>query len=98
MHIVDLLTCCRLIRDSAPIINTIIICGCLLMLVTCYMLGVDTKTPTQDGDNPSDADEDNTESGREDINQQRDSRYANICIVRHFLYTYSFLVTPCCST
>jgi gamma-aminobutyric acid type B receptor len=79
-----------LIRDSAPIINAIIICGCLLMLVTCYLLGVDTRTPTQDGDNPSDADEDNTESGREDINQQRNSRYADICILRLWLFTLGF--------
>ena len=48
---------CSLIRNSAPVINTIIICGCVLLLVTCYLLGVYTRTPQLDGDqhNISDA-------------------------------------------
>ena len=36
---------CRLIRDSAPLINIIIVCGCILMLATSFLLGIDSKTP-----------------------------------------------------
>eukprot|EP00731_Ephydatia_muelleri_P024104 Em0016g375a len=34
-----------LIADSAPHINTIVIMGCLLLLITCYLLGVDSNNP-----------------------------------------------------
>ena len=38
-------TVTRLIADSAPHINTIVIMGCLLLLITCYLLGVDSNNP-----------------------------------------------------
>ena len=69
-----------LIQDSAPVINTIIICGCVVMLITCYLLGIDTQTPSHDGDDPSRSDEENTEMNM-DINEHRDDRYSTICTV-----------------
>ena len=36
---------CSLIRDSAPLINIIIVCGCIVMLATSFLLGIDSKTP-----------------------------------------------------
>lgn len=86
---------CSLIRDSAPIINTIIICGCVLLLVTCYLLGVDTKTPTLDGDQPNISDAHLLEdSEKDDIPDRRNKRYAIICNVRkhllHVVYIYVY--------
>ena len=45
----------RLIRDSAPHINTIIIIGCIWILTTCYLLSVDSANPPIDEfvDDPS---------------------------------------------
>lgn len=40
-----LFTTARLIADSAPHINTIVLVGCLLLLTTCYLLGVDSNNP-----------------------------------------------------
>jgi len=34
-----------LIWDSAPFINMIIIVGCIMMLIACFLLGVDSRTP-----------------------------------------------------
>ena len=96
------LTLCSLIRDSAPIINTIIIGGCVLMLVTCYLLGVDTQTPSLDGDDPAEADEDNIENDMESINDRRNARYASICNVCRFLPVILdlllFPTVPCLSS
>ena len=44
MHVHTVLPC-RLIRDSAPLVNMVIILGCILMLITAIMLGIDTQTP-----------------------------------------------------
>ncbi len=38
-------TPCRLIRDSAPLINIVIIIGCVVMLATAILLGIDSATP-----------------------------------------------------
>ena len=73
---------CSLIRDSAPVINTIIIGGCVLLLVTCYLLGVDTNTPQLDGDQPNISDAHLLEdSDKEGIPDRRNKRYAIICNV-----------------
>ena len=86
---------CSLIRDSAPLINTVIIGGCLLMLITCYLLGVDTQTPAQSGDDPDKADQDYEEDGKNEILSQRNYRYAVVCNVRplcfhlYNMYTYN---------
>ncbi|KAL5484018.1 hypothetical protein EMCRGX_G020445 [Ephydatia muelleri] len=37
-----------LIANSAPHINTLIILGCLLLLATCYLLGIDSNNPPPD--------------------------------------------------
>ena len=68
-----------LIRDSAPFINSVIICGCVLMLVTCYLLGIDTQTPSVAGD-ASVADEDLLDDESHIIDSRND-RYAIICNV-----------------
>ena len=67
-----------LIRESAPLINTIIICGCVLLLVTCYLLGVDTRTPQQGGDQPNISD---AHSLEDDIPDRRNKSNAIICNV-----------------
>jgi gamma-aminobutyric acid type B receptor len=59
------------------------------MLVTCYLLGVDTQTPELPGDDPSKADEDNIETAP-DINNNRDARYAAICNLRLWFFTLGF--------
>ena len=66
-----------LIRDSAPLINTIIIIGCILMLGSCYLLGVDTQTPQISGDDPSIIDDELSK----DILTKRNERYKLVCMV-----------------
>ena len=34
-----------LIKDSAPFINMIVTVGCILMLIACILLGIDSNTP-----------------------------------------------------
>ena len=68
-----------LIRDSAPLINVIIILGCILMLGSCYLLGIDTRTPSLPGDDPSITDDDLPVDSS--ILQKRNERYGDICNV-----------------
>ena len=71
----------RLIRDSAPHINTIVIIGCIVMLLGCYLLGIDSKNPPQ----PSDADyvDKQDEDVPMDVFNARNHRYKVICTVRN---------------
>ena len=62
-----------MIRDSAPHINTVIIIGCIVMLVGCYLLGIDS-------DNPPDRVDSNDDMA--EVMAARDSRYKIICTVR----------------
>ncbi len=66
-----------LILDSAPLINTVIICGCILMLGTCYLLGIDSNTPKADSQVLEEQ-----EQVDPDTIQARDDRYAAVCTVR----------------
>ena len=36
----------RLIANSAPLINTVVTVGCIMLLVACYLLGIDSGTPS----------------------------------------------------
>ena len=38
----------RLIRDSAPHINSVIIIGCGVMLAGSFLLGIDSNSPRSD--------------------------------------------------
>ena len=42
-----------LIKDSAPFINMIVTVGCILMLIACILLGVDSQTPRDESDDKS---------------------------------------------
>jgi len=66
----------RLIRDSAPHINTVVIIGCIWILIACFLLGVDSANPPID---EHIADSAYTET--EDVTAVRDQRYKTICTV-----------------
>ena len=58
----------------------------MLLLVTCYLLGVDTKTPQLDGDQPNISDAHLLEdSEKDDIPDRRNKRYATICNVSIYI-------------
>ena len=42
-----------LIKDSAPFINMIVTVGCILMLIACILLGVDSQTPLDESNDRS---------------------------------------------
>ena len=71
----------RLIRDSAPHINTIVIVGCLVMLLGCYLLGIDSNNPPQEGDN--DYIHQQNDTVPMDVLLARNHRYKVICTVRN---------------
>lgn len=75
---------CRLVRDSAPHINTVVVIGCTLLLATCFLLSIDTNNPPIDRDTSHRPDEEISTS----ILEQRDSRYGIICIVSISLLVY----------
>ena len=60
----------RLIANSAPYINTIIIIGCIIMMSTCVLLGIDSGTPAVQED-----------IELENIPESAKDRYSYICIV-----------------
>ncbi|XP_064396472.1 gamma-aminobutyric acid type B receptor subunit 1-like isoform X2 [Halichondria panicea] len=66
-----------LIRDSAPLVNMVIILGCILMLITAIMLGIDTQTP------------DIRTSAMEYINH----RYTVFCNLRLWFFTLGFTLS-----
>ena len=70
----------RLIRDSAPHINTTVIIGCLVMLFGCYVLGIDSSNPPR----PSDTEfvGQLEEAVPKEVLDARDYRYKVICTVR----------------
>jgi gamma-aminobutyric acid type B receptor len=65
---------CSLMANSAPHINTIIIIGCIVMMATCTLLGIDSGTPQVTDGERKDILADITEYGK--------TRYAVICTVR----------------
>ena len=71
----------RLIRDSAPHINTIVIVGCLVMLLGCYLLGIDSNNPPQEGDN--DYVHQQNDTVPMGVLLARNHRYKVICTVRN---------------
>lgn len=77
-----------LIRDSAPFINLIIILGCILMLATCYLLGIDSATPPID--NRLNDDQDTLDQS---VIDNRNSRYGAICTWRLWLLTIGFTLS-----
>lgn len=68
----------RLIRDSAPHINTVVIIGCIVMLVGCYLLGVDSNNPPVPG---SEGYVDNVDNVPASVVDAQDYRYKVICNV-----------------
>ena len=70
----------RLIRDSAPHINTIVIIGCIVMLLGCYLLGIDSNNPPQAGD-------------EEFVHQQNDTVPMNVLLARN--HRYKVICTVC---
>ena len=79
---------CSLIRDSGPHINNIIIVGCLVMLVTCFLLGVDSSNPDTD-EYVGNGNDDNILEF--DIIAGRNRRYATICMVSVLTVLLNFL-------
>ena len=60
----------RLIWNSAPLINTVIVVGCIVMMVACILLGIDSGTPMIPMDTNGTITEEIT-----------NERYASICTV-----------------
>ena len=63
----------RLTYNSAPYINMIIICGCIMVMVACILLGIDSGTP-QTTDVPRD-------NILLNLSNSLMSRYSSICTV-----------------
>ena len=75
-----LVSCFSLIRDSAPHINSVVIVGCIVMLVGCYLLGIDSNNPPVPQYRKYVNEED--EVVPQDAIIARNARYAIICNVR----------------
>ena len=75
--------CFRLMKNSAPLINTVIIVGCILLMSTCILLGIDSANPkVVDG-----------ELDLTDIPDSAKKRYATICTVRLWFLTIGFTLS-----
>ena len=68
-----------LIANSAPIINAVIIIGCIMLLVACYLLGIDSGTPQVDPNVQ-------LKELLSMIDDYSKSRYAIICTVSKILF------------
>ena len=68
-----------LIRDSAPHINSVVIVGCIIMLVGCYLLGIDSNNPPVSQYEKYVNEED--KKVPQDVITLRDDRYAVVCNV-----------------
>lgn len=73
----------RLIRDSAPHINTVVIIGCCIMLLGCYLLGIDSNNPVQSGDEYVKQQDNAVPDNMRGVLDARNERYKIICTVRN---------------
>ena len=86
MNKVKSLSLLSFIANSAPHINTVIIIGCIVMMATCVLLGIDSGTPQVTPGDRSNV--------LADINDSGKQRYASICMVRR-RYIGSYFIIYC---
>ncbi|XP_019856011.1 PREDICTED: gamma-aminobutyric acid type B receptor subunit 1-like [Amphimedon queenslandica] len=74
-----------LMANSAPYINIILIIGCIVMMGSSILLGIDSGTPqVTDG---------NRDNILDEINDSAKNRYAIICMTRTWLLTIGFTLS-----